>query len=313
MTPRVSILIPTLNGGERLREALDAVAAQETDQAFEIVAIDSGSTDGTLALLEERADRLLRIEPGTFDHGATRNRGVEACQGGKVALLVQDAVPASQSWLAELVRPLDEDPAVAGSFARQLPRPEASALTRCMLAQWVAASETPRVSEPLTETQLGELGPVDRHDRCAFDNVSSCVRRSVWEQIPFRPARIAEDLAWGRETLLAGHRIAYAPGAAVVHSHERSARYELGRTYLVHRRLGELFGLRTIPGWPQLLRSVWVSLGAHERCLSRAHGLRVPPRQRARAAALAFAWPLGQYLGGRAHASGRELLRPEGI
>jgi rhamnosyltransferase len=115
------------------------------------VAIDSGSTDGTRELLGRRADRLLTVEAGGFDHGATRNRGVQACRGELVVLLVQDAVPAGPGWLRELLRPLDGDPAVAGSFARQIPRPEASALTRCMLARWVAAAEAPRVVQPLSE------------------------------------------------------------------------------------------------------------------------------------------------------------------
>lgn len=311
--PRVSVLIPTWNGGDTLREALDSIAAQDTHLAFEVVAVDSGSTDGTLQLLASRADRVLRIPPGTFDHGATRNRGIEECRGEWVVLLVQDAVPASRRWLSELVRPLEADPRVAGSYARQIPRADASALTRSMLARWVAAGETPRVQEPLSAEELEALAPAERHERCAFDNVCSCLRRSAWERIPFRPARIAEDLVWGREVLLAGHRLAYAPEAAVVHSHERSLGYELGRTYLVHRRLGELFGLRTLPGLPQLVRAVLVSLAAHTRCLWRAHKPILPPRELGRAVALAFVWPLGQYLGGRAFATGRDLLRPRGI
>lgn len=311
--PRVSILIPTRNGGETLREALSAIAAQEIGLAFEIVAIDSGSTDGTLDLLQARADRVIHVPPASFDHGETRNRGIEACRGEWVALLVQDAVPADRRWLFELVRPLDQDPRVAGSFARQLPRPDASALTRAMLARWVAARETPRVQGPLSEAELMALAPAERHERCVLDNVSSCLRRAVWERIPFRSAPIGEDLAWGREVLLAGHRLAYAPQAAVVHSHERSLGYELGRTYLVHRRLGELFGLRTVPAWADLVRAVGISLAAHGRCLYRAHGPWIPPRELARALGLAFVWPLAQYLGGRAFATGRDLLRPRGI
>jgi hypothetical protein len=182
-----------------------------------------------------------------------------------------------------------------------------------MLARWFAARDAPRVQEPLGEADLRALPPAERHERCVFDNVASCLRRAVWERIPFRAAPIAEDLAWGREVLLAGHRLAYAPKAVVVHSHERPLGYELGRTYLVHRRLGELFGLRTVPTRADLFRAVAISLASHGGCLYRAHGPWIPPRQLARAIGLAFAWPLGQYLGGRAFATGRALLRPQGI
>lgn len=313
MTPPVSVVIPTKNAGPGLERTLAAVAEQETEHAVEIVAIDSGSSDGTLELLERRADRVLREPPERFDHGATRNRAIAASRGELVVLLVQDAVPADRSWLRELVRPLLEDPRVAGSFARQLPRSDAGAITRLYCARWVASSETPRIVEPLDAGALEALAPAERHERCAFDNVCSCLRRSVWEAHPFRPTPIAEDLAWGREVLLAGHRLAYAARAAVVHSHERGAAYELGRTYLAHRRLAELFGLRTLPRLSSLPLAVAGALASHLRCLLRVHGTLVPPRELWRALSLAVAWPLGQYLGGRAAVTGRDLLRPRGI
>jgi hypothetical protein len=103
--------------------------------------------------------------------------------------------------------------------------------------------------------------------------------------------------------LLAGHRLVYAPDAAVVHSHERSSAYEYRRTYLLHRRLWELFGLRTIPTAPFAARAVATSLGRH---LWRERGSieRWP-----RAAALAVAWPAGQYFGARAAVNGQPLPR----
>ena len=91
--------------------------------------------------------------------------------------------------------------------------------------------------------------------------------------------------------MLAGYRLAYVPAAAVVHSHERSARYEFRRTYLLHRRLSELFGLRTIPSLPALARAIVSSLALHLRLIG-GDGI-------LRAIMLAFAWPLGQYLGAR--------------
>ena len=85
-----------------------------------------------------------------------------------------------------------------------------------------------------------------------------------------------------------GYKIAYVPEAAVIHSHERSAAYELARTRLLHRRLYDLFGMRTIPTLPHLGRAVASSLALH-----------VSLERSPRALALAIAWPLGQYLGGR--------------
>ena len=231
-----------------------------------------------------------------------------------MVLLVQDAIPGSDRWLQNLVRPLVEDAGVAGSYARQTPRPEASALTRHYLSGWVATKPEPRLAALAGKEELDSLPPMDRVLRCAFDNVCSCIRREVWEAHPFPQSDIAEDIAWAREVLLAGYRLAYVPDAFVIHSHDRSARYELWRTYLVHRKLRTLFGLRTVPTPFHALRAVASCLVVHLRCLAR-EGLGIVrrPGEIFRVLALAVAFPLGQYLGALSADRGWNLLRPRGV
>jgi rhamnosyltransferase len=291
---KVSIVLPTRNGAETLPALLDAIARQRVDFPFEVIAIDSESSDGTADLLRQRVDRLIRIPADAFDHGLTRNLGINHASGDLVVLIVQDALPSSDSWLAALTAPLRGDDRVAGAFARQLPCPDASAVTRCYLSRWVASSETGRTIEVGGRAELEALDPMAQVECCAFDNVCSCIRRSIWSKHPFRQTPIGEDIEWAREVLLAGYRLAYIPAAAVVHSHDRSARYEFARTYLLHRRLYELFRLRTIPTVPLLARAIASSVALHWRCQKDERG-GVPAG--ARAIALAVAWPLGQYLG----------------
>ncbi len=293
--PLVSVVVPTRNGAGTLPELLDRLAAQQTGFPFEVIAVDSSSTDGTSDLLRARVDQLITIPAGSFNHGATRNLGISRAAGDFVVLLVQDAWPASSSWLATLASPLFTDARLAGTFARQVPRPEASALTRHYLAQWAATRDAPRLLA-LDRGEFVRLSPLDRLDRCTFDNVCSCIRRSVWQSHPFPSMPIAEDLGWAKDVLLAGHMLAYVPEAVVVHSHDRPARYEFLRTYQLHRQLNELFEVHTIPTAPALARAVFSSLSLHVRCRQQ------DPRGSSwsRAAALAVAWPLGQYLGARA-------------
>jgi rhamnosyltransferase len=280
-------MIPTCNGAATLPALLAAIRSQDVDFPFETIAIDSGSTDGTTAYLRGRVDQLISIDAATFDHGLTRNLGIERTRGDYVVLTVQDAEPANDRWLTALVAPLRSDPRLAGVFARQLPRPDASPLTRHYLQRWMgAAAERRTVS--MTTDEFEALAPALRLDRCTFDNVCSCIRRDVWRDHPFRATPIAEDVEWAKEVLLAGFRVAFEPTAEVVHSHDRSARDEFARTRALHRRFHELFGLHTIPSLPLLVRAIASSVAAHLRCDP---GLR--------SLALAFAWPLGQYLGGR--------------
>src|SRR6266496_4072197 len=183
--PEISILLLARDGAATLPALLDAVEAQRAARAFEVVAVDSGSTDGSLDLLRQRADRLLTVPSSEFNHGTTRNTGIAACRGRFIVLLVQDAVPASPDWLSLLVEPLLSDDSLAGTFARQWPRPGASALTRHYHAAALAARAEPRVLALDGEQEFAVLPPVERYQRCAFDNVCSCIRRSVWEAHPF--------------------------------------------------------------------------------------------------------------------------------
>jgi rhamnosyltransferase len=292
--PRVSIVIPTFNGLPTLRDVLDAIAAQAVDFGVEVVAVDSGSSDGTVELLRARGHRMVSISPGAFDHGEARNTGVRHSSGDLIVLLVQDAVPVSDRWLRALIAPFGEDRRLAGTFARQRPRPDASPLTRFYLSRYLAASPEARLAAVKTPEEFQALHPTARLERCTFDNVCACIRRTVWEQHPFRATPIGEDVAWARDVLLAGYRLAYVPEAEVVHSHDRSPRYEFLRTRILHFQLFQLFELRTIPNLPLLARAMVWSLLTHWK---HDRGLR--------SLGLAFAWPLGQYLGALAAARGR--------
>jgi rhamnosyltransferase len=299
----VSVVVLTKDGGPTLVAAVEAVKAQDFHGGFELVLVDSGTTDGSLAAARRVADRVLHVQPSAFNHGGTRNFAVEHARGEFVVMLVQDAVPASPRWLTALIEPFD-DPRVAGTFARQEPRPDASAIARHYLANWVAASPRRRVMEIADAQAFDSMSPRERLNACAFDNVCACIRRSVWTAHPFRPTPIAEDLAWGREVLLAGHRVAYAPDAVVVHSHDRSLAYELARTRDLHDRLNDLFGVHTIPTATALAGAIASSALLHARLeWSRPH--RWPT-----ALGLAVVWPLGQFLGARsARARRRESSR----
>jgi rhamnosyltransferase len=296
----VSIVIPTRNGAATIARLLDAVTQQDWLGRPEVVAIDSGSTDGTVELLRGRVDQLIEIEPDSFNHGVTRNRAIAESRGEQVILLVQDAIPASPDWLRHLVDPLRRDPSLAGTFARQLPHPDASRLTRWALSGWTGARSEPWISAIDDHQAYTAMPPMERYLSCVFDNVCSCVQRSVWQEHPFPCTPIAEDIEWAQEVLLSGYRLAYTPQATVLHSHDRSLRYELARTYQTHQRLYQLFGLRTVPSLKHLMRAWPATIKAHLSCLRNGPGPRPGPAGVLRALGLALVWPVGQYLGVRA-------------
>src|SRR5262245_26582284 len=115
--PLVSIVMPTRNGAATLPSLLDSLARQQTNFPFETIAVDSSSSDNTVELLRDRVDQLIEIPHESFDHGLTRNLGIEHARGELIVLLVQDAEPVGDSWLSALIAPLLADPCVAGSFS----------------------------------------------------------------------------------------------------------------------------------------------------------------------------------------------------
>ncbi len=207
--PDVSIVLLTKNAGPGFEATLQAVCAQRFDGAFDIVAIDSGSTDGTLDLLRRHAIRVETIAPERFGFGATKNLAAALVSGDVVVFLSQDARPASDGWLAALTAPLAE-PGVAAAHGRQLPWPHTTPMERFFLD----ATYPPQPSR-LT----GDLPPFG----VALSNVNAALRRETLLAHPFGEALVmSEDQAWAQEMLRAGCTIVYEPAAAVFHAHQYS-------------------------------------------------------------------------------------------
>ena len=250
---KASVIVPTFNAGADFERLLKGLSNQGTTFDYEILVIDSGSTDGTAELARRYGASVYRVSRNEFGHGATRNLGVSLASGEYVAFIVQDAVPLDERWLAPMVENLEHDEMVAGVYGRQLPRPESSPLTRVLVNSWPTADLQRREQFVSPPTLYDMLLPDERRSLATFDNVSSCVRRSVWEAIPFEPTHFGEDLRWGKKVVEAGYKIVYEPRSAVFHSHERGASYDLRRHYADQLVLLDLFGLASTPNLALLL------------------------------------------------------------
>lgn len=111
-SPIVSLVIPTLNRRQLLKETLSSVQ-QQTFSNWECVIIDDASTDGTVDWLSarEKEDGRIRVFQNKTTEGpsACRNKGVQASQGEYVAFLDSDDLLAPFS-LAERVNVLRRQP-----------------------------------------------------------------------------------------------------------------------------------------------------------------------------------------------------------
>ncbi len=303
---KLTVMIPTKNGGPLFARVLDRILAQRVRYPFEILCIDSGSEDETLATIRARPQvRLIEIGPASFGHGKTRQQGIEAARGELVALLSQDALPCDETLLDRMAS-LFEDDNVAGVMASQRPRPDADPF-QSLRVNAGNGSQRHRRRLKGGERAWKALTPEDRRRLAAFDNVASMVRRADALSIPFEDRRFAEDLSWGKAVIIAGKSLVTLPEAIVIHSHHRSWRYEAKRVYLDHFELWEQFEYRTMRSLPY---AVLASLRSTLRLASAA--LKAPGRDVAyrllwasKAPLYAFSQNLAQYAGSRAAAAKR--------
>lgn len=252
---RASLVIPTLNAGRLLEEVLDAVDRQPGAANLEKMAVDSGSTDDTVARLQAHGFTVHQIPKRDFNHGATRDLAISRTRGDVILLLTQDAIPLDESWLPALLA-CYEDPAVAAAYCRQVPRADCNPLIRQRILEW-AAGRPGRVVQRLDDpARFENMTPMERMQLCAYDNVAGSVRRSTWEKHRFGHRNFGEDIAFGKKLILAGHSIVYEPRSAVIHSHNRTPKEEGKRIYCDHVNLRELFGVHVLPTWSHCRQAI---------------------------------------------------------
>jgi len=111
--PRVSIIIITFNSADSVEGCLSSVfKVNYPRDKYEVIIVDSGSTDGTLEIVKKfPVDKLIVVEGAL--RGKARNIGVEAATGEIVAMVDSDLSASDNDWLAKAVKGFDDDPQVA--------------------------------------------------------------------------------------------------------------------------------------------------------------------------------------------------------
>ena len=123
-----TIVIPAKNGGALFDKVLAKVFEQETKYEYEVICVDSGSTDNTVDIIKKYPCKLYEIAPSEFGHGKTRNYGASKGTGEFIVFITQDALPVDNHWLENLIDAMKLDESVVGGFGRHLPYPDCNVL-----------------------------------------------------------------------------------------------------------------------------------------------------------------------------------------
>ena len=227
-TPAASIIMRSFNEAWALRETLPALRSQ-TLQPYELIVIDSGSTDGSQDLIRAaQPDHFIQIEPQDYNPSRVMNNGMSLARSENCIFLNADATPQHDRWLSNLVLALQQ-PGVGAVFGRQIPRPDCEAVFAC---------DYDRCFGPNRESA--------RWDHF-FSMVSSGLRARVWADLGgFREdLQYAEDDDYTRRCKALGWAVRYVPDSVVMHSHNYTAEQARKRAFGDAKAIGQAWSQPT--------------------------------------------------------------------
>lgn len=230
------------NEALKIRACIDGILKQ-TVPVHEIIVIDSGSTDDTVEILRSYPQVvLIEIPSASFNHGETRNLGVQKASGEFVLLTVGDARPYNEFWIQEMLKGFTDEEVAAVCGQQVVPHE----LDKNPI-EWFRP-----ISEPLliryqykTAAAFEALSPLEKKNICGWDDVNAMYRKSVMQGLPFRKTSYSEDAIWAKDAILNGHAIVYQQKARVYHYHLEDADFVFKRNfttmYFRYRQFGYLY------------------------------------------------------------------------
>ncbi|MGA9532753.1 MAG: glycosyltransferase family 2 protein [Anaerolineales bacterium] len=229
MSTSPSIVIRAFNEEQYIGKLLSGIMKQ-TVESPEIILVDSGSTDATLAIASRYPVKVVHVDPEEFTFGHSLNLGCAAATRDLLVFASAHVYPVYPDWLERLTDPFHA-PQVALTYGKQ------------------RGNSTTRFSEHQHFAKLypDQSVPVQRDPIC--NNANAAIRRELWQQRSYDESLPGlEDLEWASWAVEQGYHLAYVAEAEVVHVHAETAqqvynRYRREAIALKRMRPHEHFGI----------------------------------------------------------------------
>lgn len=227
---KVSVVIPTLNAGTEFRWMLRKLRAQKAVREIEIVVVDSGSRDDTVAWAHEAGCTVVQILPSEFSHSYARNRGADAASGDYLLFMVQDAYPIGDHWMHGMLRYLLDhaDQKLVAASCAEYSRSDSDMMYDAMVNthyRFLGCLEYDRIGEFQGDDHMA------LRSQGQLSDVSCLISRECFMRYRYQ-GDYAEDLDLGIRLIKDGYRVAMLASVKVIHSHNRPAYYYLKRTFV---------------------------------------------------------------------------------
>jgi glycosyltransferase involved in cell wall biosynthesis len=210
---KLSVILPCFNGAATLAAQLEALAMQQWSKPWEVIVANNGSTDGSMAIVEQYRDRLphLRIlevhTPGQPRGPVTRsyNKALQVVRGEAVVFCEADDEVAP-GWLAAMGNALAEHDMVAGRLEYWKLNPD-----------WLVAAYGDKYGDRPQETQLLRAIEPPLHLMTFGSGCNLGMRMSMYRQLgPLDesfPCVYDTDYCWKAQT--EGFHLQFVPEAVV--------------------------------------------------------------------------------------------------
>lgn len=219
----VDIIIPTYKPGEAFRKLLRKLKNQ-TYPLNRILVMNTEEAFWKEELVKGIPNlQVVHLDKKEFNHGGTRARAVGMSQAEVFICMTQDALPADERLVEELIKALSKDN-VKAAYARQLPYKDCREAER-----FTRSFNYPPNSRIKTEEDLPVLGiktffcsnVCAAYDRKTYEELGGFVAHTIFN----------EDMIYAGKLIQAGYAVAYAAAARVVHSHNYSCKQQFHRNF----------------------------------------------------------------------------------
>lgn len=211
-SPTISFVIRTKNEERWIGKVLRSLPSQ-TFKNFEIIVVDSGSTDKTLEIVKKFPVKLIRIKPVEFNFSYALNLGIKNARGKFIGIISGHSIPISKTWLEDGLKNFnDKRVAAVTGYYSEVP---IGYLSQDLGRLFFAPHQKKRL------------------DFCPWmTNTNALIRKDLWRQYPFDEKLTggAEDYDWASEMIARGYNVVKDPKFSVFHSH-----FLLGRPGYIER------------------------------------------------------------------------------
>lgn len=219
---KVAVIVPTLNADRDWPAFSGALLANVSAET--VLILDSESTDETLESARAAGFRTQSIPRSQFNHGGTRQLGVELCPDAEIIVFLTQDAPLVDSLSIQTLLRAFEDPKVGAAYGRQLPR--------------LGAEPIEAHARLFNYPEQSDLRVLADKERLGFksiftSNSFAAYRRMTLMAVGGFPTDVifGEDTVTVAKILLNGWKVAYVADAKVYHSHSYTWRQEARRYF----------------------------------------------------------------------------------